>query len=212
MNQKLFSLLTVIVSLFAWLVLFEFAAAYWVARWGDPLDKVKQVLVADGKLGWRQKKDFNGKFLDVSLKTNELGLRGNPLGEFSKASKNIVLLGPSSTFGWGVEESKTYASLLQKILRNKHPGSKIYTLNAGQIGFSSWQGLYFFKDGKLNALKIDVLVIAYGVNDVDKFRFFYTSPLSDKEEFGVPKNVQEISLQNILLKSNFLNLLSRKTF
>ena len=206
------SLLILIIALFFWISTFELISTWWIEKYGDPLDKVKDILVTDRWLGWRQKPNFNGKFLKIALKTNEIGLRNKSFSRISTSSKNILVLGPSSTFGWGVEENQTYSFLLEDLLRKKYPGSEINVINAGQIGFSSWQGVELCKEREFKKLKLNLLIIAYGVNDVDRFRFFYNSPLADKEEFAVPKKTWEISLQNLLLRFHFINLLSRKIF
>lgn len=212
MRRSFQTLAIVIISSILWFAAFESISTYWIRRRGDPLDKVKEVLVADREFGWRQKANFNGKFLGISLKTNELGLRNKSFSEIKNSSKNILILGPSSTFGWGVRRDQTYSFRLEDLLKKRYPGIKINVINAGQIGFSSWQGLEFYKRKRIQELKADILIIAYGANDVDRFRFFYNSPLSDKEEFAIPKKTWEISLQNILNRSNFVNLLSRKVF
>ena len=210
MRNFFYSLIILIIALFFWISIFEFISTWWVEKYGDPLDKTKHVLVADRYLGWRQKPNFKGKFLNIALKTNEIGLRNKSFSEISNSFKNILVLGPSSSFGWGVEGYQTYSSVLENLLRNKYPGSGINVINAGQIGFSSWQGTQLYKEKEFRKLKIDVLIIAYGVNDVDRYRFFYASHLADKEEFAVPKRAWEVSLQNFLLRFNFINLLSRK--
>ena len=210
MKKPPFLLTAVIISFVVWFTALELIASRWIRKYGDPLDKTRCVLVADRLLGWRQKKDFNGYFLGVRLRTNECGLRSKSFSSIPVAAKNILILGPSSTFGWGVADNQTYSYVLQELLAKKYPGIQINVINAGQIGFSSWQGIQFYKEKKLRALKIDLLILAYGVNDVDRFRFFYTSTRSDKDEFAIPKDARKIYLQNFLTKSNLVNLLSRK--
>ncbi len=97
-------------------------------------------------------------------------------------------------------------------MEKKYPDTDFNAINVGQIGFSSWQGLEFYKKYLLGKINADMVIIAYGVNDVDKFRFFYTSTLPDKDEFSKPKENWQISLQNILIRFNSINLLSRTIF
>ncbi len=87
MRNLFIHFLIIIISLFAWIIIIEFVANYGIKKWGDPLDKSKQVLMADQMIGWRQKTNFNGKFLNIPLKTNELGLRNNSLSDIKKTSK-----------------------------------------------------------------------------------------------------------------------------
>ncbi len=196
-------------STIAWLGALEIAAGFTLQQWGDPLEKSKMVLVADQNLGWRQKANFSGMFQGKKLRTNELGLRSRPLADIGKDAKTVLVLGPSSTFGWGLEEDQTYTAILRKLLENAHPESRINVINAGQIGYSSWQGLEFYKSYFHNSMKLDIIVIAYGVNDVDKFRFYFSSSLSDKTEFSVPKKRLEIFMQNWLYARSSVSLISR---
>ena len=212
MKKPLFILTVIILSFAAWVTVLELISSRWIEKYGDPLDKTRHILVADRLLGWRQKKNFNGYFLGVILKTNEYGLRSDSFLKIHPAAKNILILGPSSTFGWAVGDNQTYSYVLQELLAKKYPDIQINVINAGQIGFSSWQGVQFYKEAVFRGLKIDVLILAYGVNDLDKFRFFYTSSKSDKDEFAIPKDAHKIYLQNFLMKFNFVNLLSRKVF
>ena len=107
-------------------------------------------------------------------------------------------------FGWGVKQNETYSEALKELFEMKHPNSHIEVINAGQIGFSSWQGLAFLKNENLASLKADIIVIAYGVNDTDKFRFFYNSTKADKDEFKEEKSSVELLLLNTLNNFNFL--------
>lgn len=116
----------------------------------DPLERAQPLLRPDARLGWRQREDWTGEFYGERVRLDPRGLR-LPAGE------GPLVLGPSSAFGWGVAEDKTYAALL---------GGR----NAGEIGYSSAQGLRLFKED-LAALKPKFVVLAYGVNDVDRFRF-----------------------------------------
>ncbi len=203
-------LLIVVVSFIFWFLLFEGIGSYWLERTGDPLDKAKKVLQADGNIGWHQRPNFRGKFLGIPLMTNELGLRSGSLTEARQATKKIIILGPSSTFGWGVRREQTYADKLQKNLYQKYPGISIKVINAGQIGFSSWQGRKFYQQSSLAGLDPDLLIIAYGVNDIDRYRFFFNSPLPDKTEFLTPKPTGTVQLQNFLNNFNSISLLVRR--
>jgi len=197
------------VSSAAWLLLLEVPSAYWVEKWGDPLDKTRPVLMANGELGWCQRPGLNCRFFGVSLRTDALGWRVGPATVSGQASRTVLVLGPSSTFGRGMEYGHTYSSFLEETLNNEYAPERVRVINAGQIGFSSWQGLKFYQMTGLEKLKADVLVIAYGVNDVDRFRFYFNSSLSDKEEFAVPKNPVSVFLQNALLRFHFIHLASR---
>lgn len=162
----------------------ERAAEAWIARYGDQLDKCTRVLQPDRRLGWRLRKDLHVDFIGVRVDTNEIGIRSAPLRPAGPDTFFVLVLGPSSTFGWGVDGAHTYPALLEAKLRALRPGADVRVVNAGQIGFSSWQGLAYYRNELSGLFSPDVLVIAYGVNDVDLHRFYYESRLPDKEVLG----------------------------
>ena len=213
MTRKiLFPIMIGLLSFLFWLIVLELVSGFIIAKWGDPLDWVKPVLEVDRFLGWRQKPDFNGRFLNVPLKTNALGLRSGPLPEKRAKSRFVLVLGPSSTFGWGVGVDQTYSFQLQQLLQKKYPGYDIVVVNAGQIGYSSWQGLEFYKKYFLGKTKFDLVVVAYGVNDVDRYRFFYSDQLPDRQEFADPKPGWQVTLENFFLRFNSVNLVTRSAY
>jgi lysophospholipase L1-like esterase len=116
----------------------------------------------------------------------------------------IVCLGASPTFGWAVKYEDTYSCQLEKMLNDKYGREKTYeVINAGIIGYSSYQGLLFLKRDILK-LKPDLITVAYGLNDVDRHRFFRSNGKSDKEL--KPKNLLLVSLENLLNRSLFFRL------
>jgi lysophospholipase L1-like esterase len=174
-----------------WIFAAELAARSWVERRGDPLDRALSVLELDARLGWRQRAGLDRLFYGHPLRTNELGLRDRPLREAAAARRRILVLGPSSTFGWGVAEEETYARRLERLLQD------VAVVNAGEIGYSVWQGLSLYRDGGLRALKPDVVVIAYGLNDVDRYRFAFDSPEPDEAALGRGQSAASVRVQNL---------------
>jgi len=91
----------------------------------------------------------------------------------------VIALGPSSTFGWGVNQRETYSAILTDSYSKK-------TFNAGQIGYGIVQGKILYEAisqlPKLRSVKY--VLIAYGVNDVDRFRFIGESSLNDEAYFA----------------------------
>lgn len=165
-----------VLAALAGLTLLEWTARKWIVRAGDALDRSLPLLRADAALGWRQRENLNTNFLGLSLRTDVRGSR-NPVPPAS-GSPLVIMMGPSSAFGWGVPEEATYSRRLEAALRERFPREAPSVYNAGQIGFSSWQGLRLYKD-ELRALNARVVVAAYGANDVDRHRFFFGSPLPD---------------------------------
>jgi len=202
------SLLAALFSLVFWAGLFEAGARLWLSRRGDPLDRASAVLQADSALGWRQKSRFEGDFLGLPLRTNETGFRTHPASKMEQAQRRILVLGPSSTFGWGVLQEEAYPAVLEDLIGATRTEVPTTVFNAGQIGYSSWQGLKLFRS-ELNRLKPDVIVIAYGVNDVDLHRFFFDSSAPDKVELAVPKSTPSIRAGNLLARLAFLRMSTR---
>jgi hypothetical protein len=70
-------------------------------------------------------------FKGVHLATNSLGYRG---GEFSASAPECVravVLGDSFTMAWGVPENRSYARVLESLLRRRRPGKCFDVFNLG---------------------------------------------------------------------------------
>ncbi|MEK7233534.1 MAG: SGNH/GDSL hydrolase family protein [Elusimicrobiota bacterium] len=187
----------------------EWAARRWVDQ-GDALDRVGGLLRMDVSLGWRQKENVRIRFMGVPVATNSQGLRAPESSAApatgSSQEGSVLVLGPSSTFGWGVPESGTYARRLEAALREG--GRRVSVVNAGQIGFSSWQGLRFY-DEEFRRLPPRVLVLAYGANDVDRYRFFFQDRRPDSAALEPRRSAVAVAVRNTLRDLAGLRWLSR---
>jgi len=190
----------------AWVLPLELLSRWWLRRYGDALDRAAEVLRMEPELGWEQRPFFAGVFEGVPVRTNEFGLRGGPVGDFTQALKRVMILGPSSTFGWGAPEEQTYARRLERLLTGG-PGSA-RVLNAGEIGYSTWQGLQIYRK-RLRLLHPNIIVAAYGANDVDFWRFFFAEGGADAEVLSRKRSAGRIALQNALRRLACLRLASR---
>ncbi len=65
--------------------------------------------------------------LDYTVDTNAYGFRG-PDWDLSASRKNIVILGDSFAFGWGVQWEQTMGEILEKKLRKIDPAYQIINL------------------------------------------------------------------------------------
>ena len=191
MYKKLFGSLIYLLFI---LGILSFFSNLIITYYGTPFDKVIGLLKPDIELGWIQKSRLDTNFIGSSVKTNDKGFRANSL-KFDN-TYNILILGPSSAFGWGVELEETYPHLLEGKL-NSLGGNKYKVYNASVIGFSSKQGEIlwnkYFKDSTF-----DAVILAYGINDIDRHRFFFRSNDSDTALFA--KRIQRISY----LKEEFI--------
>jgi len=171
----------------------------------DNIGQILQILKQDSVLFWRQKPDLDIAFQDVKVKTNSMGLRAE---EFKKEKPRdtlrIICLGASPTFGWGVNQEQPYPQRLEVLLKERYQNKNIEVINAGNIGYSSHQGLNFLKNDILK-LSPDLITISYVINDVDKHRFYRSDGRSDIEL--QPKSRFFVYMENILDNSNLFKLL-----
>ena len=105
---------------------------------------------------------------------NSLGLRDWEIKPKKAGEIRILCLGDSSTFGFDLPRHQAYPSRLENRLANALP-NPIRVINAGVIGYSSYQGLVLLK--QLLRLKPDIVTIAFGAcND------FFPVALPDNEK------------------------------
>jgi len=116
---------------------------------------------------------------EVDHDTNSLGYRGpefpirfKPEGaETDKAEKafRIVFLGDSFTFGEGVRFEDTYAEAAARLLRKEHaePGRTYESFNLGVGGYNTRQELWVLRNWGGLALKPDLVVVGYVLNDAE---------------------------------------------
>lgn len=102
-----------------------------------------------------------------TVSTDGQGLR-IPRHEAAKPAgkKRLMALGCSTTFGWGVDDAKSYPARLQTRLTAKGY-DRWQVINGGQPGYTSFQGLWLW-DRTLAGLDPDVVLIGYVVQDARK--------------------------------------------
>ncbi len=177
-----------------------------VILYQDNLEPILKILQQDSALFWKQKPNLNINFQNTQVKVNSFGLRGEDIQlNKDEGAFRIICLGGSPTFGWGVDYKDAYPYQLQELLREKYGSKKnIEVINAGNIGYSSYQGVNFLKRDILK-FSPDLITVAYVINDVDKHRFYRSNGRSDKEL--LPKNKVSVAIENFLDKSNIFKLL-----
>lgn len=174
----------------------------------ERLDAVLNILQQDPRLFWRQRPNLNVLFEGHNVKTNSRGLRAD--AEYKpgkqKHATRIICLGASPTFGWGVEYRDTYPYRLQQLLRQDSPDTNIEVINAGMIGYSSYQGKLFLENEILR-YSPDIITVSYVINDVDRYRFFLNNGKPDNE--ASPFSPERIFLTKLFRKSRLYNLLEK---
>ena len=128
------------VSLVTFLFL-ELISSILVSNNLDRLQDILRLLQQDSVLFWKQKSNLDTEFQNQKVVTNNIGFRCHNIKEKNK--KRIACLGASPTFGWGVKYEDTYPVVIEKTLKEKN--IDIEVINAGEIGYSSYQGLNLLK-------------------------------------------------------------------
>lgn len=189
------------------LLTLEFAVRIFFPR-EERIEQILSILNEDTALFWRQKNNLNTLFQGAPITTNSLGFRNGEIKkEKEKNSFRIICMGASPTFGWGVLKDDTYPCKLEKKLQGSmRKYSKVEVINAGEIGYTSYQGLKLLRD-EIIQLEPDMITVSYVLNDVDKYRFFRSNGKSDNEL--LPKNKLLVNCGNLLRKSKLYRLLKR---
>lgn len=116
----------------------------------------------DRELFWKMTPGYS----DGELSINGNGFRGPDFSEKKPAHTfRIIVLGDSVTFGFKVRQEDTYAQKLSSLLSEAAPRKRrIEVINAGVIGYSSWQGRKLYET-RLARHSPDVVVALFGYND-----------------------------------------------
>ncbi len=180
----------------------ELISSFWISHRSDALQRAKVILRMDPQLGWRQKPDLVTEFENSPVVTDAGGFRQNPSLPAQLKDSEVLVLGPSSAFGWGVNYSETYAGRLPELT-----GLKVF--NASQIGYTVAQGERLWEQLKSGSEKLQYVVLSYGVNEVDRFRFFGVNGVSDDAFFSLPESARFHALEKYNISLSFWALFLR---
>lgn len=143
----------------------------------ESAEQGQQLYTTDEQLFWKLRPDVRlnvrnnvyqttGAPVRWEIETNALGFRGPWLpADREQASPLIVCLGDSCTFGFRVDQEKTYPRQLQAYLQ-AHGLPQALVLNCGVPGYSSFQGARVAQQ-LLPDLRPDFVVMAFGANDLE---------------------------------------------
>ena len=123
--------------------------------------------VSDPKLSFAHEPNSHGFFMGQDVKINSQGLRdyeyplAKPPGVY-----RILLLGDSTTFGWGVSLSDTTAKILERELNAEHvPGyERFEVLNGGVGNYDTVQEVTYYKT-RGRYFHPDLVILVYFIND-----------------------------------------------
>jgi lysophospholipase L1-like esterase len=127
------------------------------------------------------------------VSSNEDGLRAAASRQAKTPGvQRLMLMGCSTTFGWGVGDDETYpARLAERIRAGGHGGIEV--LNAGQPGYTSFQGRWLW-ERTLRHYKPDVVLLGFVVQDARKAAY------TDKSQ-AVLQGDHRFMKDNVLYKS-----------
>jgi hypothetical protein len=106
---------------------------------------------------------FSNQEFDTVVRANALGLRDS---DEALRAPDIIVLGDSFAMGWGVDDRKTFAKLLER-------RSGLRVLNAGMSGYDTVSEMLMLK--RLDTSRLKYLIIQYCINDYPPNRDFYRS-------------------------------------
>lgn len=176
----------------------------WVKHAGDALHRARRVIAADSTYSWRQRANLDTEFEGTPLLTDAAGFR--QLSATPPGTVDIITIGPSSAFGWGVLAEDTYTAVAAR-------ETKLIGFNAGQIGYSLTQGRRLYQELRHDSWmkNAKVVIVSYGINDLDRFRFFGSenNANEDDEAYFARDFRSEIRWEDLVTGSAFLELLIR---
>jgi len=119
---------------------------------------------------------------------NNLGFRDNHTFTKPKNTYRILALGDSFTYGAVKKNEDTWPAMLEQILNKGDSSSKFEVINAGQVGFNTYDELSLYKDVG-DYYKHDLIIIGYFLNDVgtytDYIEFYEKNFIKIEGKFGV---------------------------
>lgn len=162
----------------------EFAVRLYSAS-GSPIgarlaawDPMHVLIEPHGQLGYRQRPNSTYRYPNgTAAHSNAQGFRGptvvvpKPAGVF-----RIVLLGGSTTHGWGVNDSGTVDRYLRDSLALRYPTRRIEVVNLAFDGYDSYQ-LWERMQSEAIAYQPDLVIVNSGINDVRNARFQDLQPV-----------------------------------
>ena len=165
-----FRLLLVVVSVAVALGLGEAAARFRVQGRPDVGLRRLHVLRADRPwlYGLRPGADVRfGWGRTVHYVINQDGFRGpRPARPKPPDRFRVVILGDSIAFGYGVEETETFARQLESELNRRIPEAGIEILNLGVGGYNAWNEAKLLEDVGV-AYQPDLVLVQFCINDLN---------------------------------------------
>jgi lysophospholipase L1-like esterase len=156
---------------------FEHNEPFWITE-----SNLVQQTIAHNEVSGTFKISSNGDGLRAPIHSRE-----KPPGEW-----RLMMLGCSTTFGWGVDDAHSFPAQLEQLSRASGH-ENVSVINGGQPGYTSFQGLWLWREA-LSAYSPDVVVIGYVVQDARRAAY------SDKSQAVLQQDGRFLK-DNVLYKS-----------
>ncbi|HWP45625.1 MAG TPA: GDSL-type esterase/lipase family protein [Candidatus Limnocylindrales bacterium] len=105
------------------------------------------------------------KGIKVFMKSNSEGFRTEEIPiHKEKNVYRIVLLGDSSTFGWGVNQDERFSRFLEDKLNSVQNSTRYEIINLGIPGYTTDHGMAAFQHYALK-YSPDMMILSFGAND-----------------------------------------------
>ena len=99
---------------------------------------------------WRYKADVDLQHrtaeFEIPVRTNDAGLRDDPIEPDSEGVTTVLFIGDSFTFGWGVAEEERYSEVLAQLMAERRPDTRLRVVNAGHWMYTFDQQLVLMKE------------------------------------------------------------------
>jgi hypothetical protein len=120
-----------------------------------------------GTLGYRQRPHASLHYINGTVATaNAMGFRGPEVPVTPKpGTTRIILLGGSTTHGWGLPDGNSIDDHMRRLLAQKYPGRAFDVINLALDGYDNLQNLERLRSDGLR-LSPNIVILNDGINDV----------------------------------------------
>lgn len=119
----------------------------------------------NGGIGYVLLKNLNMEYAGKKLITNSVGLRDCRVPRKTDNGIQILALGDSYTFGYGVELEESYPAILERLLNDNVHADKYEVINAGIPGYNTEQELELLRR-IIPYYSPKIIIVGFTPNDI----------------------------------------------